>query len=306
MIRLLPVVMMGVYGCDETDKSDYIVRIPEEDMSCWLGRVLRSFAFFACVAGVMPTNVQAQGQGRRNAGAQVFSSNCAGCHGADGRGAERGPSIATMPSVISKSDDDLLGIVTKGVPGTGMPSFSSLDEVSRMAVVQYLRTLQGRDKTAAPVTGDAEAGRALFYGKAQCSNCHMVQGQGGFIGSDLTAYGLSHPAAAIHTAIVDPDSVLQPNAMVMDVVTKKGQKVSGIVRTEDNFSLVVQSIDGRFHMFSKSDLASTHSTGHSLMPRDYGTTLTSKEQDDLSSFLIVTAQKIPASERPATGGRRRQ
>lgn len=277
-------------------------------MSRWLGRVLSSVALVACAAGVMLPGVQsqAQGQGRRNAGAQVFSSNCAGCHGADGRGAERGPSIATMPSVIAKSDDDLLSIVTKGVPGTGMPPFGSLDEASRVAVVAYLRTLQGKDKAAAPVTGDAEAGRALFYGKAQCSNCHMVSGQGGFIGSDLTAYGLSHPAAAIHTAIVNPDSVLQPTAMVMDVVTKKGQKISGMVRTEDNFSLVVQSVDGQFHMFSKSDLASMNLTDHSLMPKDYGTILSSKELDDLASFLIVTSQKIPASERPVTGGRRRQ
>src|SRR5580704_2451655 len=135
-------------------------------MSRWLDRILSSVALFACV-GVMLPGGHAQGQGRRNAGAQVFSANCAGCHGEDGRGAERGPSIATMPSVIAKSDDDLLNIVKNGVPGTGMPPFGSLDEASRVAVVAYLRTLQGKDKAAAPVTGDAEAGRALFYGKAQ-------------------------------------------------------------------------------------------------------------------------------------------
>jgi cytochrome c oxidase cbb3-type subunit 3 len=275
-----------------------------KNMSRWLGSVLSSVALVACVAGGMLPDAQAQG--RRNAGAQVFASNCAGCHGADGHGAERGPSIATMPSVIAKSDDNLLSIVTKGVPGTGMPPFGSLDEASRVAVVAYLRTLQGKDKAAAPVTGDAEAGRALFFGKAQCSNCHMVSGQGGFMGSDLTAYGLSHPAAAIQKTIVDPDSVLQPTVMLMDLVTKKGQKISGMVRTEDNFSLVVQSVDGQFHMFSKSDLANINLTDHSLMPRDYGTTLSNKERDDLASFLIVTSQKIPASERPATGGRRRQ
>lgn len=297
---------MDARGCDEANESNYIVRIPEEDMSRWLYRTLSLITFSTCVAGAMLPAAHAQGQGRRNAGAQVFAGNCAGCHGEDGRGAERGPSIATMPSVISKSDDDLLNIVKNGVPGTGMPPFGSLDEASRVAVVQYLRTLQGKDKVAAPVTGDAEAGRALFFGKAQCSSCHMVSGQGGFIGSDLTPYGLSHPANVIHAAIVDPDSVLQPNAMVMNVVTKKGQKVSGMVRAQDNFSLVVQSVDGQFHMFSKSDLASMNLTDHSLMPRDYGTTLTSKELDDLTSFLIVTSQKIPASERPVTGGRRRQ
>ena len=48
------------------------------------------------------------GQGQRNganAGAQQFARNCAGCHGADGRGGDKAPAIATMPSVVALSDD---------------------------------------------------------------------------------------------------------------------------------------------------------------------------------------------------------
>jgi cytochrome c oxidase cbb3-type subunit 3 len=32
-------------------------------------------------------------------GAAIFASNCAGCHGADGRGGEHAPNIATTPEV---------------------------------------------------------------------------------------------------------------------------------------------------------------------------------------------------------------
>ena len=95
---------------DEADELDHIVRTPEEDMSRWLGRVLSSVALVACGAGVMLPDAQAQGQGRRNAGAQVFSSNCSGCHGADGRGAERGHAVVLVAQPVDQCpavEDDL-------------------------------------------------------------------------------------------------------------------------------------------------------------------------------------------------------
>ncbi len=57
----------------------------------------------------------------------------------------------------------------------------------------------------------------------------MIQGKGGFIASDLTAYGRSHVANAIEQAIVTPDTPLAPDARVVEVQTKTGKKLSGVV-----------------------------------------------------------------------------
>ena len=44
-------------------------------------------------------------------GAAIFASNCAGCHGADGRGGEHAPNIATAPNVQHLVDRELTGII---------------------------------------------------------------------------------------------------------------------------------------------------------------------------------------------------
>src|ERR1700728_1568715 len=157
----------------------------------WLPRML---AASALLLAAMPLIGQGQSVADPSLeqGAQQFQANCAGCHGADGKGGDKGPSIATLPSVVALSEVELIKIVRDGT-SAGMPSFERLGDGQITAVVRYLRTLQGKtavSNTDELLPGDAVAGRVLYFGKAQCSSCHMVNtgglGQGGFIASDLT------------------------------------------------------------------------------------------------------------------------
>jgi len=220
---------------------------------------------------------------------------CAGCHGDDGKGGNKVVSLATTLSVMTHSDAELTRIVHDGTT-EGMPPFAQIGDENIRAVVHYLRIIEGKSATpSAPtetaVTGDVTAGRMLYFGKAQCSTCHMVKGHGGFIASDLTTYGRSRSADAILQAITTPDTPLVPSSRVVSVMTKTGLKLTGVLRYEDNFSLALQMEDGRYHLLTRSDLTDVHYTDHSLMPRDYGTRLTSKELNDLVSFLIVVSRR---------------
>jgi cytochrome c oxidase cbb3-type subunit III len=266
----------------------------------WLARILAASALFL-LAGI-PMMGQEQ-TGAVDQGAQQFQANCAGCHGADGKGGDKAPSITTLPSIVALSDMELIKIVREGT-AAGMPSFEQLGDAKITAVVRYLRTLQGKTAVAETdeLTGDPVAGRVLYFGKAQCSSCHMVNtagiGQGGFIASDLTGYGASHTASAIVQAIVQPDTTLDPPSRVVEVQTKTGQKLIGVVRSEDNFNLALQTEDGRYHFLTRTSLAEVNYHHYSLMPHDYGTRLTSKELNDLVSFLIVTGKNAPADATP--------
>ncbi|RXH54565.1 c-type cytochrome [Granulicella sibirica] len=244
---------------------------------------------------ILLTSLPGFGQAAADRGAEVFGRSCAGCHGADGKGSDRGPSIATMPTTIARSDADLIGIVHDGISGKGMPPFSFLGDDSITAVVKHLRALQGVKVGAvdAPITGDAEAGRAVFFGKAGCSTCHMVKGEGGFIASDMTAYGQSRGVEAIKKAIVSPDAEVPREARVVEVKTGRGEKLVGVLRSEDNINLAVQTEDGRYHFLRRDGLADVTYMGRSLMPLDYGTRLSATELDDLAAFLIVTSKSAP-------------
>jgi cytochrome c oxidase cbb3-type subunit III len=250
---------------------------------------------FCTMFVVVSTRWKAYGQ--RNdpiEGSQRFMEYCAGCHGDDGKGGSKVVSLATTLSVMTRSDAELTRIVHDGTT-EGMPPFAQIGDANIRAVVHYLRIIEGKSArtstpTETPVTGDVNAGRVLYFSKAQCSTCHMIKGQGGFIASDLTTYSRSRPADAILQAITTPDTPLVPSSRVVSVTTKTGLKLTGVLRYEDNFSLALQMEDGRYHSLTRSDLIDVHYTDHSLMPRDYGTRLTSKELNDLVSFLIVASR----------------
>jgi cytochrome c oxidase cbb3-type subunit 3 len=223
-------------------------------------------------------------------GAELFASNCAGCHGADGRGGEHAPNIATASEVQHLADPDLIGIVKNGISGAGMPAFGSLGQQKLDVVVSYLRILQGRGNIV-KLPGDPNRGEALFFGKAQCSDCHMVNGKGGFIGSDLSFYGADAATDQIRAMILDPDKNLPAEKKAITVVTLTGQKITGVLKVKDNFSLTIQTMDGGFRFFQNSELAQVDLGSHSLMPANYRFTLNNKEVDDLVSYLLRTGDE---------------
>jgi cytochrome c oxidase cbb3-type subunit 3 len=221
-------------------------------------------------------------------GAAIFAANCAGCHGADGRGGEHAPNIATAPQVQRLLDRELAAIVRYGISGAGMPAFSTLKPQEVADVVSYLRVLQGRGNIV-KLPGDPAQGQALFFGNAQCSSCHMVNGRGGFIGSDLSFYGADAKAEQIRAIILNPDKNLPADKKATTVVTLTGQKITGMLRVKDNFSLSIQTPDGAFHYLPNSKLARVDLYSSSLMPD--GSTLSGKEVDDLVSYLLKTGDE---------------
>jgi cytochrome c oxidase cbb3-type subunit III len=229
-------------------------------------------------------------------GRSLYNSNCAGCHGLDGKGGEHGPNIATNPDVQHLQDQDVQRTVREGIPAAGMPAFGSKFNPDQIAaLVDHVRALQGHHKQV-PVTGDPEKGKVLFYGKAKCSECHMLAGKGGFLGSDLSSYGASHSASEIREAILNPNKGLDPRNGIVTVTTRHNQTYSGLLRNEDNFSVQLQTPDGIFHFFDRSALSHVEYTGRSMMPSDYGVKLRPAELDDLTAYLLTSASQQTANQ----------
>lgn len=242
-------------------------------------------------------------QGSSAAGRRTFESTCASCHGLDGRGGERGPDIATRTEVVRLSDAQLARILRTGIPQAGMPAFAALGSAQLSATVNHLRSLQGKVAGTA-VPGNAVSGKNLFAGKAGCSECHMVQGLGGFLGPDLSNYGANHSVAEVRDAIVSADKRSNSHRVSAKATTKDGHTIYGVVRNEDNFSIQLQSLDGTLHLLMKSDLADFVFDSKSLMPADYATKLSKQELDHLVAYLTQVARagqdKETASSRAKT------
>jgi cytochrome c oxidase cbb3-type subunit 3 len=234
-------------------------------------------------------------------GGRVFNSTCAGCHGLDGRGSDKGANIAGSAKVRHLSDAQIAGIISNGVPGTGMPPFHNLGERQIRAVASYLRILQGK-LDARTSTGNPRRGKEIFLGKGECSTCHMISGEGGFLGPDLSAYGSAMSAKAIRDEIVRPNRIEATGYRSAVLITRDGNRLEGIIRNEDNFSVQLQTKDGSFHFLQKSDLQAMELLGQSLMPTNYGQTLSADEVNDLVSYLMnggpAPAQPSQKTEEP--------
>src|SRR5262249_23692238 len=150
----------------------------------------------------------------------------------------------------------------------GMPGFDWLGQDKILAVVIYLRALQGKNREVT-LPGSAEYGQELFFGKAQCSECHMAQGKGGFIASDLSYSDSNTSADRFRQVILDPVNSLPAQQKAVIITKANGEKYVGALRAQDNFSISIQTPDGAFHYFSKSQLRSFDIGARSLMPDDY-------------------------------------
>ncbi len=234
-------------------------------------------------------------------GRAFFENRCAGCHGIDGRGGERGPDIATDSKVQRRSDSALTQIIHNGIPSAGMPAFSTVDAPTTRALLKYLRFLQGKTGSA-PLPGNPQNGKTIFFGSARCSECHLAGGAGGFIAPDLSSYGRTRPVEEIRDAIIKTRQ--EPNAKrgTVSVTIRNGQSIAGVVRNEDNFSLQLQSLDGTFHLIMKSDVVNVKRDPNSLMPADYGSTLSPSDLNDLVSFLMSMAHQDKSGTDPKKKG----
>jgi cytochrome c oxidase cbb3-type subunit III len=254
---------------------------------------MRRRSLMPFVAVLIPFLTRAQ---TPDSGQQIFSSICASCHGLDGRGGEHAPNIATDPNVQRMTDREVSGIIRYGIKEKGMPAFqSSLQRDQITAVLKYLRVLGGKG-TSAPLPGDARRGKELYFGSARCGECHSIQGEGGFLGEDLSGYGKSHSPAAIREAILDPNKNLDLRHGTVSVQTRAGESYTGMARNEDNFTIQVQTPDGTFHSFDKRNLARLEHQSRSLMPSDYRSKLSSSQLNDLVNFISQTPGPEKADE----------
>jgi mono/diheme cytochrome c family protein len=73
-------------------------------------------------------------------GGELYSANCSRCHGPDGQGTPRAPSLNVKSFWVDTTDQAIQQIVTLGVPGTAMPAWGDrMTDAEIQAIVGFLR-----------------------------------------------------------------------------------------------------------------------------------------------------------------------
>jgi putative heme-binding domain-containing protein len=219
-------------------------------------------------------------------GGRVFRGSCANCHGQDGEQVP-GVDLGRGQFKRAQTDQDLIGIIQKGIPNTAMPATNfSTEQAAR--VVAYLRSVAA-SKRGGSVTGDAVRGRTVFDGKGSCAGCHRVGAAGSRVGPDLSGIGLARRALELEQSIVDPDADVQVSNRTYRVVGKDGAVTTGRLLNIDSFSVQLLDTKEQLRSFLKSDLRE-HGFAPSPMP-SYRTRLNAQEIADLVSYLVTLRER---------------
>jgi PQQ-dependent dehydrogenase (methanol/ethanol family) len=198
-------------------------------------------------------------------GRRRFQIRCSGCHGADGTGGERAPAIGHGDRSRLESDSGIRDVIRSGIPEAGMPAFDvPPDELDVLVAFVRSRVLPA---SRMKIAGDAKAGADYFFGSGGCSNCHMMRGQGGLTGPDLTQTGDRLTLGEIEASLRRPDSRRLPGYTVVTARLRSGELVRGFLRNETGFDLQIQGFDSRLHLVDATNVAQLEREPHSYMPK---------------------------------------
>jgi putative heme-binding domain-containing protein len=113
----------------------------------------------------------------------------------------------------------------------------------------------------------------------------MIRGRGGLLGPDLSNTGGERSLADLRKALTSPRPDIPRGYQPVRLTTMSGDRVDGIIKNEDNFSLQVMDRSYNVHLLKRDDLEQIEYGKESLMPHDYGKTLSAQELQDLLAFL---------------------
>jgi len=158
-------------------------------------------------------------------------------------------------------------------PATGAP----LTQAEQDRVLTMLKELP---------TGDAAAGRAVFFGaKAACASCHRVGEQGGQVGPDITTIGRIRAEGDLLASILYPSASFARGFEPYSVVTDSGRVATGIILAESSTHLHLGLDKENSVRIAASEIEEIKASPISIMPQEVVKQLKPQETADLIAYL---------------------
>lgn len=115
-------------------------------------------------------------------GQDLYTNNCGTCHGDNGEG-DLGPALNSKKFLDSTEDGRIFSLISSGVPGTAMPSWSQdyggpLTGEQVQDLVGFIRHWQATAEDVAKTTPTADPSQGQVIFASTCYACHGANGQG--------------------------------------------------------------------------------------------------------------------------------
>ena len=141
--------------------------------------------------------------------------------------------------------------------------------------------------SAAAEAGGGDPGKGAVIYEENCTDCHVLNGDGGETGPDLTgiaAKGLKF----ISAAILQPAKAISKGFETYVVVDKKGRQTVGLKTRDEAAEIDITKANGDKVTIAKADIKTIAvDKNKSVMPDDLSEAMTVKDYQDLLSYLML-------------------
>ena len=139
--------------------------------------------------------------------------------------------------------------------------------------------------------GDLDKGRKLLAASTTspllCLKCHMVRGNGGQIGPDLSMIGKKASRENLLESILYPSKAIADQFATWVIETSKGLSLQGLIVEETPEAIVLRDAEGRDTRVAKRDIESRTRSEKSLMPEDLVVQFSEDDLVDLVEYLLT-------------------
>jgi putative heme-binding domain-containing protein len=133
---------------------------------------------------------------------------------------------------------------------------------------------------------DRSRGRVLF--QTFCGPCHMMYGEGGKVGPDLTGSGRDNLEYLLEN-IVDPSAVVPADFRMTSIKMKDGRTLTGMIQERSAKTLAIQLMTER-SVIERDEIERLEESPQSLMPEGLLEAMTPAQRRDLIGYLIQKTQ----------------
>ena len=196
-------------------------------------------------------------------GAKAYTQNCAGCHGATGRGSVGAPDLIRSILVLDDEKGILIApVIRDGRPDAGMPKLPLTEpQIADIVAWLHVQTYSAGHRTTYAyqdvLTGDAKKGETYF--NATCKGCHSATG-------DLKGIGARYDAFSLQARWLQPRGgrggggggrgrgaapAADKAATTVTLTLPNGEKVNGILDRVDDFSVSLKDASGEYRSFTR-------------------------------------------------------
>lgn len=155
-------------------------------------------------------------------------------------------------------------------------------------VIEQLRS----DLTAERLTA-ANLGRGRQVYQTVCAVCHVLYGEGGLVGPDLTGSGRANLDYLLEN-IVDPSAVVAVDHQMTMVTLKDGRVLSGVIAAQNDRVLTLRLLNQE-QTVDRQEIANLETSPVSMMPEGLLNALSPDQVRDLLAYLMHPSQ-VPLPE----------